>query len=90
MNSIYEMPGKSVIDLSHIESISESKSYWGQPGHTSDTNSAGTYFGFEVILKYNSIPVLTYLCYDTDQNKSKINSWRQDLINKWKEFKGEI
>jgi hypothetical protein len=85
---IYQLEDKKVIDLSAIEAITEAKSIWGMPGHNGHTNSAGTYFGFDIYLKLNPTPVSIFLCFDTEANIKTVNIWRDNLIFEWKKFKG--
>lgn len=83
MNSLFETKSGKYIDLSKIVAVDE-------PTCIIVKGCAYPY-GFRVHFEQREkSSVKFYKVFDTDQCRKEVQEWHEEVIAKWKEFKGEV
>lgn len=82
MNALFETLSGKYIDLSKIVAVDKPSGVTVQ--------GCGYPYGFKVhFTQRNDSAVLFYTVFDMDHNKKEVHEWHNEIITKWKEFKGE-
>lgn len=83
MNSLFETKSGKYIDLSKIVAVDSPYGVTVQ--------GCGYPYGFRVHFEQRGeSSVLFFKVFDTDLCKTEVHEWHEEIITRWKEFKGEL